>query len=88
MVNVLEVVVAGAEMVCNDLDCPLMLLTKRLACVSPSQILCPVSVVHECTETCEFREVLSSRTVEREQIQAIKTEFFHDWNNDMFCLNI
>ena len=75
-------------MVCNHLDCPLLLLTREVFCISPSQVLNSVSILHECIDSCTFKRVRFSKRVEREDIQTTETEFIHDWNNDTFCLNV
>lgn len=75
-------------MVCNHLDCPLLLLTREVFCISPSQIFHSVFIMHECTDSCTFKQVCSSKRVEREDIQTTETEFIHDRNNDTFCLNV
>ena len=75
-------------MICNDLDCPLMLLIREVSCISPSQNLHSVSILHECTNSCILKQVSCSKRVECEDIQTTQTEFIHDWNNDTFCLNV
>ena len=70
----------------NEVDCPLLVLTKDIYFVSPFDLLSPVSIIHECSESCKFVYDDSFRMVERESVKVSnRCVFFHDWNNDMFA---
>jgi hypothetical protein len=79
---------AGRELICNDFDCPLLLLSTDVCLVRPCAIISVVSVVHECTPSCTFKEITTPRVIEREAIQCNQTVFEHDWSNMMYCLNV
>ena len=84
-----EAVLAGSEVIYNEVDCPLLVLTKDIYFLSPFDLLSPVSVIHECSESCKFVYDDPFRLVERESVKVSnRCVFFHDWNNDMFCLNV
>ena len=38
----------------NEFDCPLLSLTHTIFTMKPPEILKAVSVVHQCTESCQF----------------------------------
>ena len=75
-----------SELICNDFDCPFLLLSSDVYFITPHAIFTTVSVVHECSRSCT--EVLSSRIVERENVQCHQTVFEHDWCNNVYCLNV
>ena len=64
-----------SELICNDFDYPLLLLSSNVYFIRPGAA---VSVVHECSRSCTFKEVSSSRVVERENVQCHQTVFEHD----------
>ena len=72
----------------NELDCPLLERDDNLFSMPPHWVSRAVSVVHECTSTCVFRETEQSQTVERECVKVNKLVFQHDWSNPHYCLNI
>ena len=74
----------------NEFDCPLFLLSRILFTVRATDILQAVSMVHECTRTCQFTTMAVPRMVERELHSATaRTEFKHDYaGNMMYCLNL
>ena len=79
----------GNEMICNDFNCPLLLLSSNVYFVRPSAVISAVSVVHECSMSCTFKEITSSRVVERETVQCYQTVFEHNWNNNIcivYCM--
>lgn len=85
--NTFECVFAGTELVYNDFDCPLLILTKDIDCVTPTSLVRSVSIVHQCSSSCVFKETVSRTLVEREAIESRRIVFEHDWSNDVFCLN-
>ena len=75
--------------VTNEYDCPLLMLSNTVFTVKATEVLKDVSVVHECTESCQFVERAVPRNVEREDVSVSRLEFEHDFDsNIMYCLNI
>ena len=73
----------------NEFDCPLLSLTHTIFTVKSLEIVKAVSVIHECTESCQFIDKESARSVEREDVTFSRIEFQHDFiGNNMFCLNV
>ena len=84
-----EAMLAGSEPICNEMDCPLLVLTKDIHFLPPISLISPVSIVHECSESCKFEYDSYFTIVERESVPASnRCVFCHDWSNDMFCLNV
>ena len=48
-----EMVGSFGEAILNDIDCPLLTLTKQLLLVPPSTLVCAVSICHQC---CTLKE--------------------------------
>ena len=84
IINPFDRVMVGDKAVHNDLDCPLLILTQKLCLISPTKIVCPISVVHECSETCTFYQSTTFTTIEREAVNTNKVIFKHDYSNDVF----
>lgn len=40
----------------NEYDCPLLMLSNVMFTVKTTEILRDISVVHECTESCQLRK--------------------------------
>ena len=73
----------------NEFDCPLLCLSRIIFTTTSSDIVKAVSIVHECTETCQFIDTDCSQQVEREDITMTRLEYKHDFTgNFMFCLNV
>lgn len=72
----------------NEFDCPLLNLTNDLHILSVSFVVKPVSVVHCCTDSCNFMDSVASINIEREYIASSKLVFVHDPHNYLFCYNI
>ena len=87
IVNTFEYVYAGTDLLYNDFDCPLLMLTKDIEYVDPTSLVRSISIVHQCSSSCVFKETVSRMLVEREAIESHRIIFEHDWSNDMFCLN-
>ena len=88
IVNPFDRLIVGDEAVHNDLDCPLLMFTHNLNFILPSAIQCPVSVVHACSDSCNFHHSTTFTTIEREAVDTNKIVLKHDWSNDIFCLNV
>ena len=70
----------------NNFDCPLYILSSNFKLVSTASIAAEVSFVHECNDRCKFASDLCLRLVEN--ISVDKLHFAHDYDNNMYCLNI
>ena len=84
----LEKMELAGEMITNSYDCPLFTLTSTLLYVHTSFIQNAVSMQHECSEECVFKETDSTRKVERENVHHSSLVFCHDYTSSLFCLNI
>lgn len=79
----------GDEPLTNEFDCPLLTLTSKLYCLSPSRVYSAVSVVHMCNDSCMLKQLTTHRQFEREEVNLdSKLVFVHDLLNNLFCLNI
>ena len=62
----------------NEMDCPLLVLTSDLFVTSPTKIIRPISIVHECNDTCTINE----------EPDSARLTFEHNFSNNIFCYNI
>ena len=74
--------------VLNDIDCPLYGLKKTLVNVASTNIISPISVVHECTHLCKFSSQLTQCLYERETINKQQIIYQHDYTHPLFSLNV
>lgn len=74
--------------VLNQYDCPILELSKMVFCTSSTNISRSVSLVHECTDSCGFKNIGQSWTLERESTERCALVYFHVWNNAMFFNNV
>ena len=51
-----EMVGSFGEATLNDIDCPLLTLTKQLLLVPPSTLACAVSICHQCSNSYTLKE--------------------------------
>ena len=73
----------------NEYDCPLLSLTHTIFTARTSEVLQAVSVIHECTGTCQFITKECPRKVEREEVSLSRIEYVHDFcRNFMYCSNL
>ena len=72
----------------NSYDCPLLELTSYVKAITPATIISPVSIVHECTDSCVFVNSSTRQRVERSDMIVNKLVFQHASSNTLFCLNI
>lgn len=72
----------------NEFDCPLYTLSCTIFPVVSCSIHKPVSMVHECGNSCVFKAVRNVSMTEREQIETSQCVFTHDWNNPLYCRNV
>ena len=59
----------------TEFDCPILLLTSNLYIVPSYTIHAPVSVVHACSDSCQFN-------------YSDSLIYVHDISNNLFCYNI
>ncbi len=77
------------EDITNDIDCPLLSLSNVVFATRSSSVMKAVSVVHDCSDTCQFKNKEVPRNIERKPVSTSRTEFEHDFiGNSMYCLNI
>ena len=76
------------EQILNEFNCPLLQLSNCLCLHAASCILRPVSILHECTNSCIFT-TNRVQSIEREEVETAGLTFVHDYsNNSMYSLNI
>ena len=72
----------------NEFDYPLLMLTHCIFTLRPQELVKAVSIIHKCTESCQFTDKEGIRNVEREDVTFPGIEFKHNFiDNNMFCLN-
>lgn len=69
------------EAILNEIDCPLLILTKTFLLVPPTALICETSVCHQCSDSCVFKELPNGKL-------SFSFSFWHDWNNDIYVSNI
>ena len=74
----------------NDYDCPLLSLTYLFHCIPAHCILQSVSLIHECSPTCNLQCINTSSTVERLSVSSQKHTcmFVHDFSNNLYSFNV
>ena len=86
IIHLFDKMEAGAEPITNEMSCILLTLTSVLLAVPSHLVVSPVSIVHQCSNTCKFS--ITRRTmIERESVEIAKMMFNHDWSNRLYCLN-
>ena len=88
VVQKLECMRANDEPIVNSFDCPLLTLTDQFYAILPKCIVSPISIVHQCTDTCIYVQKSAPCNIERESIPQNFTVFDHDCTNNLYCLNI
>ena len=71
-----EILGSFDEAILNDIDCPLLTLTKKFLLVPPSALVCAVSICHQCSSSCTLIELSNGQLT-----------FKHDWSNDLYAYN-
>ena len=81
-------VMAGKQVVNNEMDCPLYQSLGIPSVIPSVWILQSVCVVHECTNMC--KEVQGTAVkAEHEQTMLQNTYHIkHDYKNELYCLNL
>jgi len=72
------------QQILNELDCPLLEASSHLVTVNSTQIISPVSIIHECT-SCTLQAGKKKRKVERQEVEV---NMHHDFKNKLFSLNL
>ncbi len=90
LVQKFEGIESNGQPIVNEYDCPLLTLTDTITGVYPVNIVIETSIVHECTDSCDFVDdgPLNVLQVERETIQTNRLAYMHDWTNKLYCFNI
>ena len=70
----------------NEQDCPLLTLTKTLCVVPSSAVITHISVIHQCTSTCNITTQPFTIEREREQLSNEKLVHYQDFSNDNYVL--
>lgn len=84
----LNFITTGGNSTFNEYHCPLLFVSKDILMVKSVDILTDISVVHQCTEKCEFKDHLEASFVERELIKTSIIVLKHDFTNLTYYLNI
>ena len=82
------VTVPDGRSITNEFGCSLLEPREGIQSFPPHYIVRPVSIIHECSATCEFKKTEVLQTVEREEVQVEQLTYEHDWSNSHYCLNI
>ena len=77
----------NGQQIINEQDCPLLTKSKHLLSVPSSDILSPVSIVHECT-SCRLETKRKRQKIERESIDIDTLVLAHNYKTNNFALNI
>ena len=90
VIRKLESYSAGAtdEPILNDVECPLLFLSHELFVVSPRSIVRPISIVHQCSDSCSFQEDTVVSHIEYQETTHTSLVFKHDFTNNLYCFNI
>ncbi len=72
----------------NERGCPLLSNSLHIQSIPSADVLCPVSIVHNCDSRCTLESKRKRRMVERENITTNTLVLKHDFNNEIFALNI
>ena len=57
----IDMVVAGGLPVLNDLDCPIVMTTKRYEVIPSVHILGSISLIHQCESSCVMSSQMTFR---------------------------
>jgi len=87
VVRGLESLASPVGYITNKIECPLLLLSRTIFSTRTSSVLEAISVVHECTATCQFVTMQVPQNMERESRYISRLEYKHDFTNLMYCLN-
>ena len=71
----------------NDRDCPLLFQLKLITAIPTTAVMGAVSIVHQCSQKCQFQQERAITRVEREVSMDLLV-FKHDYDYTEYCLNI
>ena len=71
----------------NKQQCPLMNFSNHLVSVPSDHVLSSISVVHECSRTCQLLRKTKTYQIERENIELDTLVLKHD-TKTLFALNV
>ena len=85
----IDKVVAGGFPVLNNLDCPIVMTTKRYEVIPSVHILGPISLVHQHESSCnvisnDFHTNIERECVNTPRVKGIK----HDSLNILYYINV
>ena len=66
----------------NQMNCPLLSLSKILIAVPTTSVLSLASIIHECTNTCIFRRQPTKHRIEQEEVDIDSLQYIHDNRNN------
>ena len=79
----------SGEPITNEIDCPLLTLSRSVFTTRASSVFKRVSIVHECSGTCQFVSKAVPRNIERERVSVARIEYEHDFSSNLvYCLNV
>ena len=88
IVQVLQPMDSFGIQLTDEFECSLFQQTSLFRCVSSQCIRTSVSFCHQCTSSCKFVRKSTTASFERETLQVQKLVLQHDFNSDMYCLNV
>lgn len=88
LVQVFEQLQCGLQPLINEFNCPLLTATTIIMRIASLAVISSISVAHECSTSCTFQQVHNVFPVERENVDIEGLQYVHDWNNNLFCLNV
>ena len=88
LVQLLEAMDSFGTTIQNEFECPLYTLINVFRSVPSKCIQHSVSVIHECTQSCTFKQGNIHSNIERETVVVRKLHFEHDYTNTLFFINI
>ncbi len=74
--------------VTNEYDCPILTVSDLVHCIPSTSVCHSVSVIHQCTCTCNFITNVVPRRIEHENIHSSQLFYQHDLSNKLYCYNV
>ena len=88
LVHCHERVEAGGAPILNDRDCPLLFQLPMIEAIPSTAIIGAVSIIHECSHRCRFKQGRTARKAEREEVSSDLLVYEHVFNSTEYCLNV
>ena len=88
LVHCYERVEAGGVPILNDRDCPLLFQLQLIAAIPSTAVIGAVSIMHECSARCRFKQGQTVLKAEREEVSCDLLVYEHDSNSTEYCLNV